>query len=208
MPSPMLTLPLPKHSPQGSPRHPALLKVQHLQAEICRAGAISTLCSARSRPGTTWGQSQGPPQEQGGSTAPFLPPFSHCTLPTQTPLCCSLSLSKTRRQLAASLRFLPSMAGNKILTAGASVGSSMHTAPCRHLHMFTSSPAPKTDPSRLTPALPWCAGLLPPAPALPHAVGIAHTCLCVPGSVPGARGAAVHPGWDRCVAKRRINFYN
>lgn len=35
--------------------------------------------------------------------------------------------------------------------------------------MFTSSPDPKTDPSRLTPAPPWCLGLPPqdPSPA-PH----------------------------------------
>lgn len=156
----MLTPPYPKRSPQGSPRHAALLRVQHLQAEICRAGAISTLCSARSRPGTPRGQSQAPPRSREAAPHPSSP-HSHIA---QTPLCCALSLPKTRCQPAASLRFLPSMAGNKILTAGASLGSSMHTAPCGHLHAFTSSPDPKTDPSRLTPAPPWCVGGCPPKP--------------------------------------------
>lgn len=118
------------------------------------------MCSARSRPGTPRGQSQAPPRSREAAPHPSSP-HSHIA---QTPLCCALSLPKTRRQPAASLRFLPSMAGNKILTAGASLGSSMHTAPCGHLHAFTSSPDPKTDPSRLTPAPPWCVGGCPPKP--------------------------------------------
>lgn len=170
----MLVPPHPNLSPQGSPRHAALLRVQHLQAKICRAGAISTLSSARSRPGTPRGQSQAPPPRSKEAAQQPSSPHSHIA---QTPLCCALSLPKTRRQPAASLRFLPSMAGNKILSAGASLGSSMHTAPCGHLHAFTSSPDPKTDPSRLTPAPPWCLGLPPKTPALPHTVGTTHVSV-------------------------------